>query len=51
MRTSMTSDGGDRAMRYPASETSEIIRLVEPSNLPVRCTLEWLGVPRATFDR
>ena len=36
-------------MRYPASEKLEIIRLVEQSRLPVRRTLERLGVPRATF--
>ena len=38
-------------MRYPASEKLEIIRLVEPSHLPVRRTLEQLGIPRATFYR
>ena len=38
-------------MRYPASEKAEIIRLVEQSHLPVRRTLEKLGVPRATFYR
>ena len=38
-------------MRYPASETLEILRLVERSHLPVRKTLEKLGVPRATFYR
>jgi hypothetical protein len=31
-------------MRYPASEKLEIIRLVEQSHLPVRRTLEKLGV-------
>jgi len=36
-------------MRYPASEKLEIIRLVEQSHLPVRRTLEKLGIPRATF--
>ena len=36
-------------MRYPASEKLEIIRLVEQSHLPVRRTLEKLGVSRATF--
>jgi transposase-like protein len=36
-------------MRYPAAEKLEIIRLVEQSHLPVRRTLEKLGVPRATF--
>jgi len=38
-------------MRYPASEKLEIIRIVEQSHLPVRRTLEKLGVPRATFYR
>ena len=38
-------------MRYPASEKLEIIRLVEQSPLPVRRTLEKLGIPRATFYR
>jgi transposase InsO family protein len=38
-------------MRYPASEKLEIIRLVEKSHLPVRRTLEKLGVSRATFYR
>jgi putative transposase len=36
-------------MRYPASEKLEIIRLVEQSHLPVKRTLEKLGIPRATF--
>jgi transposase InsO family protein len=38
-------------MRYPASEKLEIIRLVEQSALPVRQTLEKIGIPRATFYR
>ena len=38
-------------MRYPASEKIEIIRLVEASHLPVRRTLEQIGVSRATFYR
>ena len=38
-------------MRYPASEKLEIIRLVEQSHLPVRHTLERIGIPRATFYR
>ena len=38
-------------MRYPASEKAEIIRLVEQSALPVKRTLENLGIPRATFYR
>jgi transposase InsO family protein len=38
-------------MRYPASEKLEIIRLVEESTLPVRRTLEKIGIPHATFYR
>src|SRR5919206_5086351 len=38
-------------MRYPTSEKAEIIRLVEQSHLPVRRTLEKLGIPSATFYR
>jgi transposase InsO family protein len=38
-------------MRYPASEKLEIIRLVERSHLPVKRTLEKLGIPRSTFYR
>ena len=38
-------------MRYPASEKLEVIRLVEHSHLPVRQTLEKIGIPRATFYR
>ena len=38
-------------MRYPASEKLEIIGLVERSSLPVRRTLEKLGIPHATFYR
>jgi putative transposase len=38
-------------MRYSASEKLEIIRLVEQSSLPVKRTLEKLGIPRATFYR
>ena len=33
-------------MRYPASEKAEIIRLVEQSPMPVKRTLEKLGIPR-----
>ena len=36
-------------MRYAAAEKLEIIRLVEQSSLPVRRTLEQLGIPRSTF--
>ena len=36
-------------MRYPASEKLEIIRLVEQSSLPVRRTLDQLGIPKSTF--
>ena len=38
-------------MRYLASEKLEIIQLVEGSALPVRWTLEKIGIPRATFYR
>ena len=38
-------------MRYPASEKLAIIRLVEQARLPVKRTLEKLGIPRATFYR
>jgi putative transposase len=38
-------------MRYAASEKAEIIRLVEQSVLPVKRTLEKLGIPRATLYR
>ena len=38
-------------MRYPASEKLEILRLVEQSHLPVRRTLEKLGIPRSSFYR
>jgi putative transposase len=36
-------------MRYPAAEKLEIIRLVETSALPVRRTLDQLGIPKSTF--
>ena len=42
---------GRRGMRYPASEKLEIIRLVEQSHLPVRRTLDKIGIPRPTFYR
>src|ERR1700755_3521983 len=38
-------------MKYSASEKLEIIQLVEESALPVRRTLEKIGIPRATFYR
>ncbi len=38
-------------MRYPASEKLEIIRLVEQSQLPVRRTLEKLGILPGSFYR
>jgi transposase InsO family protein len=38
-------------MRYPASEKLEIIRIVEQSHLPVRRTLEKLGVLPGSFYR
>lgn len=36
-------------MRYPASEKFEIIRTVETSHLPVRRTLDKIGIPKTTF--
>ena len=36
-------------MRYPASEKREIIELVERSSLPVRRTLDKLGIPKSAF--
>ena len=42
---------GRQRMRYPASEKLEIIRLVERSHLPVRRTLDKLGIPATTFYR
>ena len=45
LKKSMIADGGGRRMRYPASEKLEIIRLVERSHLPVKQTLDKLGVP------
>ena len=38
-------------MRYPASEKLEIIKLVEQSHLPVKRTIDKLGIPRTTFYR
>ena len=38
-------------MRYPASEKLEIIRLVEQSYLPIKQTLDKLGIARTTFYR
>jgi len=38
-------------MRYSASEKLEIIRTVESSHLPVKRTLDMLGIPRPTFYR
>ena len=38
-------------MRYPATEKLEIIRTVEGSHLPVKQTLDMLGIPRTTFYR
>jgi putative transposase len=38
-------------MRYPASEKLEIIRLVEHAHLPVRRTLDKLGILPGTFYR
>ena len=42
---------GGRRMRYPAAEKLEIIRLVEQSHLPVRRSLEQIGIPSSTFYR
>ena len=36
-------------MRYPASEKLEIIRTVETSHLPVRRTLDKIGIAKTTF--
>ncbi len=38
-------------MRHLASEKLDIIRFVEQSHLPVKRTLEKLGVPKTTFYR
>ena len=38
-------------MRYPASETLKIIRIVEQSHLPAKETLDQLGIARRTFYR
>ena len=38
-------------MRYPESEKLEIIRTVEGSHLPVKQTLDMLGMPRTTLFR
>ena len=38
-------------MRYPASEKLEVIRIVEQSHLPAKCTLDQLGIARRTFYR
>jgi transposase InsO family protein len=38
-------------MRYPASEKLEIIRLVEHSHLPIKRTLEKIGIAKTTFYR
>jgi len=37
-------------MRYPASEKLEIIRLVEQSHLPAKCTLAKLGIEVSFVD-
>ena len=36
-------------MRYSASEKLEIIRTVETSHLPVRRTLDKIGILKSTF--
>jgi len=38
-------------MRYPASEKLEVIRLVEQSHLPIKRTLDNLGISRPKFYR
>ena len=38
-------------MRYSASEKLEIIRLVDKSYLPIKQTLDKLGIARTTFYR
>lgn len=38
-------------MRYPATEKLEIISIVEQSHLPVKRTLDTLGISRTTFYR
>ena len=38
-------------MRYPASEKLEIIRIVEQSHMPVRRTLDKLGILPGSFYR
>jgi hypothetical protein len=37
-------------MRYATNEKLEIIRLVEQSHLPVRRTLDQLGIPRRGIE-
>lgn len=36
-------------MRYSASEKAEIIQLVENSHLPLKRTLQQLGISRSTW--
>jgi hypothetical protein len=38
-------DGDDGGMRYAVSEKLKIIRTVETSHLPVRRTLDKIGIP------
>jgi putative transposase len=38
-------------MRFPGSETLEIIRIVEQSHLPARRTWDMLGIRPSTFYR
>ena len=38
-------------MSLSAAEKLEVIRLIEGSELPVRCTLRELGVSRSSFYR
>jgi len=38
-------------MRYPAAEKLEIIQLVEQSHLPIRRSLEQIGIPSSVRHR
>ena len=51
LKKSLFGGGGRPRIRYPASEKLKIIQLVEGSSLPVKRTLEKLGISRPTFYR
>jgi putative transposase len=51
LKKSMIGDGERRGMRYPASQKLEIIRIVAQSHLPIKATLDKLGIPRPTSYR